>query len=227
MLLAFAAAAATSSTASSSFPIAGDNQQNADADAAVAVATTPLGGNRSARNASSVAASVASGILSSRANASALRPRSSALGAAGPLSQTVVLIRHGEKEGGGDDLNPRGYQRAACLAAPDRLGGAGLTHLFAYTDKASRRSVETITPLANATGLSIDTRFGRDDVRALAAALRALPADAKLLVCWEHKVLTDIAAALGVDDPPKYGSDDFDVMWTVREGELAKGREHC
>jgi len=142
------------------------------------------------------------------------------------LSQTVLLIRHGEKSDG-DDLSPRGYQRANCLGQRSRLGGVGLTHLFAYTDKASRRSVETLQPLADATGLSIDTRFGRDDVDGLAGALADLPRDAIALVCWEHKVLTDIANAIGVDNPPDYGKDDYDTMWTVQEGSLTKSSENC
>lgn len=142
------------------------------------------------------------------------------------LSQTVLLIRHGEKSDG-DDLSPRGYQRADCLGQRSRLGGVGLTHLFAYADKSSRRSVETLQPLSDVTGLSIDTRFGRDDVDGLTGAMAALPRDAIVLVCWEHKVMTDIATAIGVDDPPAYDKDEYDVMWTVREGSLTKSAENC
>lgn len=102
------------------------------------------------------------------------------------LSQTAILLRHGEKEGGGDDLSPRGYARAACLAK--RLGAAGIGHLFAYTDHHSRRSVETITPLSQAIGVPIDTSIGRDDVAALAKRIASLPPASTVLVCWEHKV---------------------------------------
>lgn len=56
-----------------------------------------------------------------------------------PLPQTVLLIRHGEKPAHGDDLSKRGEERAACLAV--RYGTSNISHLFAYTDHPSRRSV--------------------------------------------------------------------------------------
>ena len=61
----------------------------------------------------------------------------------------------------------------------------------------------------------------------IAAAIGALPASAKVLVCWEHKVLTDIAEQIGVRHAPDYPSDEFDETWTVRAGALTRGAEHC
>ena len=49
-------------------------------------------------------------------------------------------------------------------------------------------------------------REGRDDVSALVSDIASLPASAVVLVCWEHKVLTQIATALGVKDAPSYPS---------------------
>ena len=141
-----------------------------------------------------------------------------------PLTQLAHLIRHGEKDDG-DDLSPRGQQRARCLA--DRLLDAGITHLFAYDDKPSRRPVETITPLAKALGLDIDVSYKRDEVKELVAAIGALDADAVVLVCWEHTVLTSIAHHLGVDSPPDYPSDEYDWEWTILEGALKQSSEDC
>ena len=139
------------------------------------------------------------------------------------LTQTVILIRHGEKEG--DDLSPRGEQRARCLA--QHFAGAGITHLYAYTDHPSKRSVETITPLAKQLGLPIDTREGRDDVSALVGDIASLPSSAVVLVCWEHKVLSQIASALGVKDAPSYPSSEYDWQWTITEGSLKQADEKC
>ena len=75
-----------------------------------------------------------------------LLARAAVAAAAGGIDQTIILIRHGEKEG--DDLSPRGEQRANCLA--DHFANAGVTALYAYTDKSSRRSTETLTPLSAA-----------------------------------------------------------------------------
>ena len=141
------------------------------------------------------------------------------------VEQTAILIRHGEKPSTGDDLSPRGYQRAACLI--NHFRSANITHLFAYTDHNTRRPVETITPLAASLNTSIDTSIGRDDVDKLVAKIASLPAHAVALVCWEHKVLHDIAKALGVDYAPDYDKDEFDLQWTVRSGKLDSAHEHC
>jgi hypothetical protein len=129
------------------------------------------------------------------------------------VSQTVILIRHGEKQGAQDPdgLSPRGYDRAACRAGHfGNRSAYGITHLFAYTDKHSHRSVDTITPLAEGLGIEIDTRTGRDDVTGLLTNIAALPAGATALVCWEHKVLSQQAAALGVQTVPEYAKQMFD-----------------
>ena len=84
-----------------------------------------------------------------------------------------------------------------------------------------------IAPLAEALGLKIDTRAGRDDTDGLVDHIQALDHDATALVCWEHKALHDIAKALGVHHAPHYDSDDYDVQWTVREGALVSAHEDC
>ena len=141
------------------------------------------------------------------------------------LKQTAILIRHGEKPKDGDDLSPRGEQRAKCLA--DHFAHRGLTGLFAYTDHPSKRSVETLMPLSNSLSLPIDTDFGRDDVDGLVKHLSSLPEEAVVLICWEHKVLTTIAKALGVKNAPEYPSSEYDWQWTVVNGTLTQANENC
>mmetsp|Transcript_35936 Transcript_35936/g.111256 ORF Transcript_35936/g.111256 Transcript_35936/m.111256 type:complete len:157 (+) Transcript_35936:1347-1817(+) len=152
-----------------------------------------------------------------------LLARAAVAAAAGGIDQTIILIRHGEKEG--DDLSPRGEQRANCLA--DHFANAGVTALYAYTDKSSRRSTETLTPLSAAIQVPINATYGRDDVDGLVAGLASLPKATTAVVCWEHDVLTEIATALGVPDAPDYPSDEYDWQWTVVRGNLTQADEGC
>ena len=106
-------------------------------------------------------------------------------------------------------------------------GPAQLTTAPHEMCKAGSSAVETLTPLANKLGLQIDTRAGRDDIDDLIDHIKKLDANATAIVCWEHKVIRDIAKALGVDHAPDYYSDDFDHEWRIREGELDEAHEHC
>lgn len=149
---------------------------------------------------------------------------------AATVPQTVILIRHGEKDSG-NNLSPRGVQRSKCLAHlfTNTTGPFPTppSHLFAYSDKSSNRSMETLAPLSYRIGVPIDTATGRDDVKGLVARIRMLPAEETMLVCWEHTVLTKIAKGLGVVSPPSYPSSEFDWAWTVVGGELTQVNENC
>jgi len=144
--------------------------------------------------------------------------------------QTVILIRHGEKDSG-NNLSPRGVQRSNCLAKlfTNTTGKFPTTpsHLFAYTDKSSNRSMETLAPLSYRTGVAIDTATGRDDVKGLVERIAMLSAEETMLVCWEHKLLTNIAKALGVVAPPSYPPSEYDWAWTVVGGRLTQLNENC
>ena len=146
------------------------------------------------------------------------------------VPQTVILIRHGEKDGG-NNLSPRGVQRSKCIAHlfTNTTGPFPTppSHLFAYTDKSSNRSMETLAPLSYRLGIDIDTATGRDDVKGLVARIKKLPAEETMIVCWEHKVLTKIAKALGVASPPSYPSSEYDWAWTVVGGQLTQVNENC
>ena len=113
---------------------------------------------------------------------------------------SVYLIRHAEKPAGdgpphgvsvqgipdGDSLTPRGWQRAGALVrrfaplrdAPRSDGLTTPTHLFASLpgrNIGSSRSLETLTPLAAALRLTVDVRFRKDELAALADAVRGTP----------------------------------------------------
>lgn len=162
---------------------------------------------------------------------------------AGPAR--IMVIRHAEKpkrggeapfglgpDGRHDDhaLLVRGWQRAGALArffAPrDGLGPtAGIarpTFLVAATPTAehpSRRSVLTLDPLAELTGLVTDTGYGPDDVEAAAASM--LRQSGIGLVAWEHKRIADLVTALtrGSVAPPHWSGDRFDMVLVLdRDG---------
>ena len=151
--------------------------------------------------------------------ASVTTTTATAFSATSEIAQTVILIRHGEKDDG-NDLDARGSKRARCLAS--HFASYGITHLYAYADKKSQRSTETLQPLSEAIGISIDTKWKRDDVSGLVSGIASLPSNAIALVCWEHTVLSKIAGRLGVKEPPDYPNREYDWQWTIIEGSLGQ-----
>lgn len=62
----------------------------------------------------------------------------------------------------------------------------------------------TVKPLADSLGLEVDTRFKRDKSEEVAEAVNGFQGPGNILICWEHKALTDLATAIGVTDAPEY-----------------------
>ena len=160
------------------------------------------------------------------------------------MPDVVMLIRHAEKpvenalpvgvmEDGdvdGESLTPRGWQRAEALVAffvgaGTRPGSSGLpvpSQLFASKVGplgSSRRSLETLQPLAKRLGLQVDTRFLKEQIGPLAQAI--LAAEGVVLVSWEHHLIPSLAAML-ISQPmlvPHIWPDDrFDVVWVFERG---------
>ena len=135
--------------------------------------------------------------------------------------RAVYFIRHGEKPLQGNGLNAQGIQRSKYLR---KLFGPTSDFRVSYLiaqrpqpDGRQRRACDTLRPLADDLGLSVDTDCERDDFEAVAAKIQNYKGEGNVLVCWEHKRLTDIAAALGVHSPPRYPTKRFDVIWTCEE----------
>jgi len=149
----------------------------------------------------------------------------------------VMVIRHGEKpdgtepgvdaQGNADDssLTATGWQRAHALAdlfdpasGQLRPGLARPTVIYAAganDDGEGLRPRETVAPLAQRLGVTVNTDYGKGDEKALVKHAIAQPGP--VLICWQHEELPDMAAAFPhvTPNPPKDWPDDrFDVVWT-------------
>ena len=137
---------------------------------------------------------------------------------AGPIE--VIIIRHGEEPEGGPHLNDAGQARAKGLVAMFMADPfSAPTSLYAaQSSKQSERSVETLQPLSKALGVPIDAEFTDQEFKKLATSILhgSRHAGAHVLVCWHHDTIGDLAAALGVANPPKWPSSQYDHLWRIR-----------
>lgn len=138
----------------------------------------------------------------------------------------IIIIRHAEKPAEGNELSLKGRQRAAALVpyileTPELLKDVPLVAIYAQGPKkegSSVRSIQTVKGIAEAAKLTVIDKFTRDDFPAMFAEIRKNPAyDGKtVLICWEHKVIPDIATAFGVENPPhRWHGDSYDRTWVI------------
>ncbi len=138
----------------------------------------------------------------------------------------VILIRHAEKPAEGNDLSPRGFQRARALVsffqtnpAVTRFGPpAAIYAAKPKADGAQARPLETVQPLAKALRLAVNTDFRKDDVAGLAASVMKDSAHAgkTVLVAWQHHLIPRIAKALGAAQAPdSWPGEVFDRAWII------------
>src|SRR6201995_3306552 len=157
--------------------------------------------------------------------------------------EVIYIIRHAEKplkpplsgvdfQGGHNEhsLLPRGWQRSGALAAlfhpdfgPLRDGLQTPTLLVAPSwghphKTAAHRSYQTIQGLSERLELPITAKFATGEEQELADDL-VRNRSGVVLICWEHKHLPLIAAALpsvsGTVIPRKWPGDRYDVIWTL------------
>ena len=136
--------------------------------------------------------------------------------------QQILIIRHAEKPDDTKDshLTARGYARAAALV--QYFSGSFSTADFLYaTQKSSgsNRPVETLTPLATALHMTINSSIADADYATLAQQILTDPqyAGKMLIVCWHHGTIPALARALGVDKPPTSWLDAvFDRVWRIQ-----------
>ena len=151
-----------------------------------------------------------------------------------PVTEMIVLVRHGEKPADGlGQLNCQGLNRALALPAvigelfgrPDAIfapdpaqSKEDYGHLYNYV-----RPLATIEPMAIAFGLPVDASIGVSDLNALQHKLRSsVYRNAVVVVAWEHADIAKLAGLLVADhggDPavvPDWPGDDFDSIYVVR-----------
>ena len=137
----------------------------------------------------------------------------------------LIVLRHAEKTGKKSDtgLSPAGTARAARLATyiPEAFGPPAFL-IAARTSKRSRRPVETLEPLAAATGLSIRDDLDDSEVKKLVKALRDDPTyrGKAGVISWRHSDLPDLATALGALERlmPDWHEDDYTTVIVLDYG---------
>ena len=158
-----------------------------------------------------------------------------------PRPAYIILVRHADKPGDPTDphLSPTGVTRASQLASfitsdPEMTKyGAPIAIFATQTTKHDngQRTQETVAPLAAALKLQVQTPYLGKDYAALAKQILSNPAYAgkTILICWNHEVIPQLVAALGVaPEPPKWKGSIFDRVYVIsyrkRHASLAESR---
>ena len=83
------------------------------------------------------------------------------------------------------------------------------------------RPYNTVKPLADKLGLEVDHHCDKKDEDCVYDTIKKAAKDGKrtILVCWEHKHLTDIAEKLGIKGF-EYPDDRFDVVFSEENGKV-------
>ncbi|MHA6622417.1 hypothetical protein [Pseudonocardia sp. DLS-67] len=162
--------------------------------------------------------------------------------------QVIMIIRHAEKPlptGPRSGISPSGRQDKRSLTVDGWQRAGALVELFApmrggpptglwrpeavYAAAArhgrSRRSIETVEPLARQLGLEVDDRYEPGQEAQLAAELVDRPG--ATLVSWHHKSLSkivhnleEITGEITPAPPRHWPADRYDMVWVlVRVGD--------
>jgi hypothetical protein len=138
----------------------------------------------------------------------------------------VLLLRHAEKDSvSGNELSAQGFRRAHALPElfykRSEFQEFGLpVALFAMgqkSDTTSIRAIQTLEPLAQELQLKVKDDYTKKNyLRMVEKILNNSKYDGKLVViCWENKVLHDIAVAFGLPDAPDYPAEKYDRAWLL------------
>jgi hypothetical protein len=158
-----------------------------------------------------------------------------------PVTETIVIIRHGEKPAEGlGQLNCQGLNRALALPAvigklfgrPDAIFAPDPSqskedygHAYNYV-----RPLATIEPTAITFALPVDASVGVSNLDALRHKLESpVYRSAVVVVAWEHVAIAKLARLLVAEhggDPtivPDWQGDDFDSIYVVRLTQTGAG----
>jgi hypothetical protein len=148
-----------------------------------------------------------------------------------------MIIRHGEKpDGTAPGIDPSGRPDSSSLTQVGWTRARRLADLFAPVQGSTRpgvarpvaiyaagannsgqgaRTRETVAPLAQRLGITVNTTYGKGDEAALIAEVASKPGPT--LICWQHGEIPALAQAFGSvapSSPSDWPDDRFDVIWT-------------
>jgi len=140
----------------------------------------------------------------------------------------IILFRHAEKPADKADphLSPQGVRRARMLVGfltsnPVVSKYGKPVAIFATRttkDDDGQRTQETVAPAAAALKLTVQAPFLGKDYKQLAKQILGNPAYAgkTVLICWNHDVISELAAELGVSPrPPAWKGREFDRVYVI------------
>ncbi len=131
----------------------------------------------------------------------------------------IIFIRHAEKPEKGNNLTCKGLNRAlqlpkvisAKFGIPDYIY---VPALGLGNETKHSRMFETAIPLATKYNLSINTKFESKDSVNIAKEFQAVKGT--ILVIWEHKAISSIVKAIGINNPSlKWPDEDYDSIWII------------
>jgi len=139
----------------------------------------------------------------------------------------IVVIRHGEKPDGDNNLSCKGFNRSVMLPAIlyRKFGSPAKIYIPAIENKAKTtqlRMLQTITPLAVKYNVFINSQYGEEDYTNVANAL--LNEKGLIVVAWDHKSIPFIVHQLVPNAGLfKWPADDFDTICiiTFKHGKAA------
>lgn len=140
----------------------------------------------------------------------------------------IILLRHAEKPVDDADtgLSSKGRERANALVnfltTHPVLTNAGppafLIAARPTRDRASRRPIETLEPLATKLTLPVQTPFRAKDWQSLAASVLSNPDydSRNVVICWVHDSIVPLAKALGAKvGSAEWSGDVYDRIWLI------------
>ena len=140
----------------------------------------------------------------------------------------IILFRHAEKpaDKANPHLSPVGERRAGMLVrflstdpVVNKYGKPVAIFATRTTkDGDGQRTQETVAPAAAALKLAVQTPFVGKDYKRLAKLILKSPAYAgkTVVICWNHDVMPELAAELGVSpQPPAWKAKEYDQVYVI------------
>jgi len=155
-------------------------------------------------------------------------------------TETIVLIRHGEKPHGGlGQLSCKGLNRA--MALPKVLIGKYGRPQYIFAPNPSEkvddakyfyvRPLVTIEPTAVATGMPVNTQYGYLEIEALEnELLEPRYGNATIFLAWEHGLQDEFAKRVvghfggNVKEVPDWSNDEYDMIFVFKITTNADGK---